>query len=409
MSSLSSSQDSFKTAPEFQPPEPLTQYVHVFEGNNSTNTRYLFVKNLGTDGIYQSQLVLQQLRAGVFKPAVRMVYRRRTFRDEPSSHSYFDRLHDNNLAVTRYLYCGLLDLRVPLPYFENHFVRGNKVTRASYWSFANGGSLGRLLENMGATAKQPAVSNFSPRQEKRSGLSSQTGLTEPACVEKLRNLTLSNPGTRGLPPFPRHLALHLLYQLLETLEKMYNHPRGAVFHTNITAETLHLHFEESNDLPDLILTNFSHAVIAPFSKKATWDIPSVLSLILKHLPELNDFISPLQTLHDAFLRNRQAATPNPSGQYTYTIPSLAPLLAEFQAATPSCSASDSENPRLPWIREMADFHDEAYLAPQAYNTIDAILDTTGIHGPWRVGEFDPMTGMAIVPVPFAPVIRRTVM
>jgi len=229
----------FPTPTESQtssPEQPSTshRYAHVFKGK--AGVQYLFVKSLGVNDIYQTQLVLQLGEDGPSRPVIRKLYWRRTYRSH--SETEIDKGYKNDITTTISLREAISNAgplpRIPIVYSEMPHIeeKRDKCFQISYWSFTNGGSLHSFIQNC---------------------------------------------GNKGVA-IPLRLALHLVHQFLETLDQMYTQP-SPVFHTTATLENLHLHFEPGKPLPKLILTNFSRAVTAPFPRNVEWDIPAVMAQI----------------------------------------------------------------------------------------------------------------------------------
>ncbi|KAK0622328.1 hypothetical protein B0T14DRAFT_563788 [Immersiella caudata] len=164
----------------------------------------------------------------------------------------------------------------------------------------------------------------------------------------------------------------------------------------MTPETIHLHFDPLDDFPDVIPTIFSYAVTAPFSKKANWDIPSVISLTQNGFPDgqLDEFIPTLETVHRFCLQNRAAASVSPDRRITFEVPSLGGILAKIQFSIAICGIMDRS--QLLDIIGMIEYEDPASVIPQTCDTIEDIRSTTGIHGPCKIGQMDSSIGHVTV-------------
>ncbi|KAK0639659.1 hypothetical protein B0T16DRAFT_463309 [Cercophora newfieldiana] len=330
---------------------PGYRYVHVLEGEED-DVKYFFVENLGASDIYRTQLVLQQRDDGLFRPLVRKIYQRRTLRSQGKTET--DKLHEHDIKTTTSLRRAILKTNVEprIAAYQSQVsfavLNRDKYFRVSYWTFQNGGTLHSFLKKF--------------RKQK---------------------VTV-----------PSHFVAHVLHQLLQTLDQMYKLPEP-VFHGAITVNNLHLHFDpsaSSSRPPNLILTNFSQASTAPFPKRgAEWDIPAVVDLIRTHFPGFWAVSSTLDSLHTVFLSNRTAARHSRSDTnlIKFAIPCLKQPITMLQG---ELSSTKEEWKNAVAFRKSISHGRATPMQPKTYESIDEILDATGVLGPWKVGKMDMNTG-----------------
>ncbi|GAB1319858.1 hypothetical protein MFIFM68171_10068 [Madurella fahalii] len=221
-------------------------YGVLFKDGGIADDYCLFVDRLSMGVSCQVQLIH---RTGTGEFRVRKVLHRRPRKHDRRPNKIQAELQfDQDVEVARFLSAEAakrgIDLRIPKLISDyttpdEYWRKSGKYSRVSYWSLCNGGSLDAFVED---------------------------------CLERGETI-------------PRGMAFRFLRQILETLQAMYAQCSNPVFHGDMHANNVLLHFEPQCTVPDFYLVDFGQAsfvspsVPAVDGERGNWDIPDLMKII----------------------------------------------------------------------------------------------------------------------------------
>ncbi|KAK1773427.1 hypothetical protein QBC45DRAFT_339876 [Copromyces sp. CBS 386.78] len=213
---------------------PRPGYVYRFD-STIPHQRYYFVSELGY-GVQSHAQLVQDRETGlkVVQKVDRKLCPSTLEREEPAEISILRRLiSSHRLADYQPRWITLLNYEQVLAYQETERAGSHLSYQVSYWKFCNGGTLYSLVN--------PYIPDFIAEKDWLA-----QGQDSPA-------------PQRHLPQLPISLVARAIRHICETLEVMYQGGSEAVYHCDLHASNIFLHWTKEDPLPDFYIGDFGMA------------------------------------------------------------------------------------------------------------------------------------------------------